>query len=128
MNILIVSQYFWPENFRINDLAKELVERGQNVTVLSGWPNYPKGQIFTDFKNNPSDYKFYQGVDIIRVPMISRGKSSWKLALNYLSFAISSCACGPWLLRKKKIDLVFLRLCYLYKLGNSCKRLSPIAF
>ena len=107
MNILIVSQYFWPENFRINDLAKELVERGHNVTVLSGWPNYPKGQIFTDFKNNPSDYKYYQGVDIIRVPMISRGKSSWKLALNYLSFAISSCVCGPWLLRKKKIDLVF---------------------
>ena len=107
MNILIVSQYFWPENFRINDLAKELVERGHNVTVLSGWPNYPQGQFFTDFNNNPDDYQYYQGVDVIRVPLISRGKSSWQLALNYLSFAISSCVCGPWLLRKKRIDLVF---------------------
>ena len=82
MNILIVSQYFWPENFRINDLAKELVERGHNVTVLSGWPNYPQGQIFKDFNNNPADYQYYHGVDVIRVPLISRGKSSLQLALN----------------------------------------------
>ncbi|WP_443640338.1 glycosyltransferase family 4 protein [Candidatus Njordibacter sp. Uisw_039] len=107
MNILIVSQYFWPENFRINDLSKELVERGHNVTVLTGLPNYPQGHIFPDFNNNPSDYQYYEGVDVIRVPLISRGKSSWRLALNYLSFAIFSCAFGPWLLRKKRIDLVF---------------------
>ena len=107
MNILIVSQYFWPENFRINDLAKELVERGHNVTVVTGLPNYPQGKIFTDFKNNPSDYQHYHGVNVIRVPLISRGKSSWRLALNYLTFAISSCVLAPWLLRKKRIDMVF---------------------
>jgi len=107
VNILIVSQYFWPENFRINDLARELVERGYHVTVLTGLPNYPQGRIFTDFNNNPHDYQYYQGVHVVRVPLISRGKSSWRLALNYLSFAIFSCFFAPWLLRKKKIDLVF---------------------
>ena len=50
MNILIISQYFWPENFRINDLAVELSNRGHNITVLTGYPNYPEGIIFSEFK------------------------------------------------------------------------------
>jgi len=107
VNILIVSQYFWPENFRINDLAKELVERGHDVTILTGLPNYPQGEVFPEFIRSPSDYRYYQGADVIRVPLVSRGKSSWRLALNYLSFAIFSCFLAPWLLRKKRIDLIF---------------------
>ena len=39
MKILIVSQYFWPENFKINDVAKGLVEKGYDVSVLTGLPN-----------------------------------------------------------------------------------------
>ena len=46
MKILIVSQYFYPENFRINDLALELKKRGHEITVLTGLPNYPKGEYF----------------------------------------------------------------------------------
>ena len=43
MRILIVSQYFFPEEFKINDLAREFVIRGHQVSVLTGKPNYPKG-------------------------------------------------------------------------------------
>ena len=52
MKILVVSQYFWPENFRINDLVKELVNRGHEVTVLTGEPNYPDGKIFPEYRKN----------------------------------------------------------------------------
>ena len=107
MNILIVSQYFWPENFLINDAAKELVRRGHNVTVLTGWPNYPQGKIYKDFSDDPKDFQNYQGADIIRVPLLPRGKGNWKLMLNYFSFAFFSCVFGPWLLRNKRIDVVF---------------------
>lgn len=48
MKILLVSQYFWPETFRVNDLAQELVLRGNEVTVLTGKPNYPQGAIYKD--------------------------------------------------------------------------------
>ena len=50
MKILIVSQYFWPENFLINDLAKSLVEKGHQIEVLTGKPNYPGGKVFDGYK------------------------------------------------------------------------------
>jgi hypothetical protein len=56
MRLLIVSQYFWPENFRINDLANELANRGHEVTVLSGLPNYPGGSVFKEFLDNPTAF------------------------------------------------------------------------
>lgn len=59
MRILIVSQYFWPETFRINDLVKELVERGHDVSVLTGKPNYPQGKIYKGyglFSHNRDEY------------------------------------------------------------------------
>ena len=49
MKILIISQYFWPENFRVNELSEELIKLGHDITVLTGYPNYPKGEIFEDF-------------------------------------------------------------------------------
>ena len=49
MNILIVSQYFWPENFKINDVAQGLVDKGHNVSVLTGLPNYPKGKFYKGY-------------------------------------------------------------------------------
>jgi len=89
MKILIVSQYFWPEEFRINDLALDLVERGHKVTVLTGNPNYPKGKFYQGY-----GFKFtteiYSGIKIHRVPITPRGNSSGiKLLINYLSFVIS---------------------------------------
>lgn len=43
LKVLVVTQYFWPENMRINDLVSDFVGRGHEVTVLTGCPNYPEG-------------------------------------------------------------------------------------
>ena len=108
MKILIVTQYFWPENFRINDLAKELVNRGHSVTVLTGIPNYPDGSVFKAYQENPKSFKEYFGAKVRRVPMLARGRGLIRLSLNYLSFVIGACLCGPWRLRDQKVDVIFV--------------------
>jgi hypothetical protein len=83
MKVLIVSQYFWPENFRINDLAVSLVERGHEVTVLTGIPNYPQGRFFSGYGLYKKTREEYKGVRIVRVPLVPRGKGNRiMMALN----------------------------------------------
>lgn len=108
MRILIVSQYFWPENFRVNDLAAEMVRRGHQVTVLTGLPNYPDGAIFPDYAANPADFLHYKGAEVIRVPLLPRGKGGLRLMLNYLSYAVTASLLGPWRLRGRKFDATFV--------------------
>jgi glycosyltransferase involved in cell wall biosynthesis len=108
MKILIVSQYFWPENFRINDLALELQNRGHQVTVLTGWPNYPAGNIFPDFRAKPKNYSNYNGIKVIRVPLIPRGKGVASLIANYLCFMVSASIFGPLKLAGLKFDKIFV--------------------
>ncbi len=106
MKILIVSQYFWPENFRINDLAVDLLKRGHEVSVLTGKPNYPQGRIYKGygFFSHASDN--YEGIKIYRVPLIPRGNGTGlKLSLNYVSFVLFSCIFI--LLHRKKYDVTF---------------------
>jgi glycosyltransferase involved in cell wall biosynthesis len=104
MNILIVSQYFWPEEFRINDLALDLHTRGHEVTVLTGNPNYPKGKFYKGY-----GFKFtnenYHGIKIYRVPVIPRGNNSIKLIANYISFVITGSVFA--LFHQKKYDKIF---------------------
>jgi len=93
MKILIVSQYFWPESFRINDLVVALKERGHEVTILTGKPNYPQGKIYKGYRFWGYKKERYEGMQVIRVPLIPRGNSSGlRLAINYLSFVIFSSA------------------------------------
>lgn len=108
VKILIVSQYFWPENFRINDLATELQQRGHEVTVLTGWPNYPEGKIYQDFSENRAKYAQFGAVRVVRVPLAPRGKGALRLALNYLSFVLSGSLLGPLKLIGKKYDVIFV--------------------
>ncbi len=107
MNILIVTQYFWPEKFKINDLASELVLRGHNVTVLTGIPNYPDGLVFQEFLDNPAYFSYYEGADIVRVSLLPRGSSRTHLILNYLSFVFSASFQGLWKLRGRQFDIIF---------------------
>ena len=107
MRILIVTQQFWPENFRINDLAAELVTRCHQVTVLTGLPNYPRGEVFKDYRVNPDHFSTFEGVEIIRVPIIPRGSRKLTLVLNYLSFAISGVVFGLAALRGRTFDVIF---------------------
>lgn len=107
MRILVVTQYFWPENFRINDLVSGLVRRGHHVTVLTGLPNYPEGKVFPAFLEDSSRFQHYEGAEIHRAPMLARGKGGLRLLLNYISFAISAIFYGIWKLRGQKFDAVF---------------------
>jgi colanic acid biosynthesis glycosyl transferase WcaI len=110
MRLLIVTQYFWPEEFRINDLALELARRGHEVTVLTGVPNYPSGKPPRAYVDDPSAFARYGDVPVLRVPMMTRGAGGGlALALNYLSFAASGVIIGLWKLRGSKFDcgLVF---------------------
>lgn len=108
MKILIVSQYFWPENFRINDLTQELVKRGHSVAVLTGIPNYPAGRVFDAYRENPKAFRHYGGARVWRVPMMARGHGAPRLFLNYLSFVFGACLCGPWRLRGQQVDVIFV--------------------
>lgn len=108
MHILIVSQYFWPENFRVNDIARELAARGHKVAVLTGLPNYPEGQVFPAFKEDPARFSRLGDIEIIRVPLLPRGSGSARLMLNYLSFIISGLFVGTWKLRGRKFDSIFM--------------------
>ncbi|MCG8670495.1 MAG: glycosyltransferase family 4 protein [Pseudomonadales bacterium] len=107
MKILIVSQYFWPENMRINDLVRDLIERGHKVTVLTGLPNYPEGSVYEDYKSNPASYSNFHGAEIVRVPMVARGSNNLSLILNYISFLVSASVIGLWRVRSSKFDVVF---------------------
>src|ERR1700675_3601779 len=96
MKVLIVSQYFWPENFRINDLALGLRERGHEVAVLTGKPNYPAGKFFPGYRFFGRARDDYQGIPVMRVPLIPRGNGGGlRLALNYLSFAFFASVLAP---------------------------------
>lgn len=108
MKVLVVSQYFWPESFRINDVAKTLLEKGIEVEVLTGKPNYPCGKVFSGYRAWGCQRETHQGVDINRIPLLARGSGGWRLALNYLSFVTSGLLIAPWMLRKKRFDVIFI--------------------
>jgi glycosyltransferase involved in cell wall biosynthesis len=108
VRILVVSQYFWPENFRVNDLVKEWVGRGHDVTVLTGIPNYPSGKVFEDYRSDPKAFENFFGARIVRVPMLPRGKGALSLILNYLSFVLGGSLWGPWRLRHVESDVIFV--------------------
>lgn len=109
LKILIWTQYFWPENFPINAVARHLNECGIDVTVLTGKPNYPEGKIFAGYMATGIQKDEYSGIEVIRIPLRQRGKNSGKgMALNYLSFIISGYLFAPYALRGRKFDAIFV--------------------
>jgi glycosyltransferase involved in cell wall biosynthesis len=109
MRLLVVSQYFWPESFRINELVQTLVGRGVEVTVLTGKPNYPVGKVFSGYRALGSMRETWNGAHVYRVPLIPRGfRSGIRLFLNYLSFVCSATTVGAWMLRWVPCDAIFV--------------------
>jgi glycosyltransferase involved in cell wall biosynthesis len=108
LRLLIVTQYFWPENLRINDLVGELVKRGHDLTVLTGKPNYPGGKIFPEYLEHPQRFKTYAGARIVRVPLWLRGSRRTSLFLNYVTFAMSAIVFGIPRLREHGFDAIFV--------------------
>lgn len=108
MKLLIVTQYFWPESFRINDLASGLRERGHEVTVLTGYPNYPEGKLYPGYRLLRQPSEQWNGIRIIRAPLVPRGSGgALRLAANYLSFALGASlrACT---LRREPFDALLV--------------------
>lgn len=106
MRILVVCQHFYPEQFRINDICFEMVKKGHDVTVLTGLPNYPKGKVLKEYRFFKKRKQKIQGVNIIRVPLIGRGKTTIRMGLNYLSFLISGSLKAIFM--KKDFDVVYV--------------------
>ncbi len=108
MRVLVVSQYFWPETFRINDLVLSMKRAGIDVTVLTGKPNYPEGKVYNGYHARGTIRETLNGVTILRVPIVSRGRGSLHLIANYMSFVITAGLLAPFLLFRKRFDVIFV--------------------
>jgi len=105
VNILIISHYFWPENFKINELADYLSNKNK-VTVLTGFPSYPKKELFKNFKNYNS--KKIKNIEIIRIPVLPRGNTRFSIFLNYLSYLFSLSTLGIIKLFNRRFDSILV--------------------
>lgn len=90
MKILVICQYYYPEPFRITDICEELVKRGNNVTVVTGIPNYPMGEIYEGYRNGEKRDEIINGVNVHRCFTIGRKTGAVRRLLNYYSYPVSS--------------------------------------
>ncbi|NLG16008.1 MAG: glycosyltransferase family 4 protein [Fibrobacter sp.] len=109
MRILFLTQWFQPENFfKGLPFAKALAEKGHDVEVLTGFPNYPGGELYPGYR-----IRFYQkdvmdGVTVHRVPLYpSHDKSAFRRIANYVSFSLSALLMGIWLVKKPDVIYVY---------------------
>jgi len=119
MNILFLSQWFQPEpSFKGLPFAKALREKGHHVEILTGFPNYPGGKVYPNYRVRLYQREMLDGIQVNRVPLYpSHDKSALRRIINYLSFAVSAFFLGPWLIRRP--DIIYV--CNLVTL-------SPVAF
>ena len=110
MTILVFSQYFWPESFIINDLARNLRDLGHRVVVATGKPNYPDGVICDGYRAGGVQKEMFDGdIPVYRVPLRPRRSGgALNLLLNYLSFVWSGLRWFPSLLRDVSFDVILV--------------------
>lgn len=110
MNILVVSQYFWPEPFIINDLVIALQQQGHNITVYTGKPNYPDGNLYPGYSSaHLQEEQYHKDIAVFRVPLRPRKTSGAKnLALNYLSFICSGLWHAKRFCKNKHFDSILV--------------------
>ncbi len=110
MRILLLSQWYYPEpaDVRIDPLAASLVERGHQVKVITGFPNYPLGRIYDGYKQRLWHRENRGGIDLIRLPVYpDHSRSAIRRALTYLSFAFSASVIGIFFSGKTDVMLVY---------------------
>ncbi len=108
MRVLLVTNHFWPEDFRVNDLAIGLESLGLEVTVLTGIPDYPQGSFHPGYGVFERREEEWKGIRIVRFPLIPRGQARrWNLVVHYLSSAMMSCL-QALSLRREAYDVVFV--------------------
>ena len=116
--ILVVCQYYKPEPFRISDICEEMVRRGHEVQVVTGYPNYPEGVLYDGYGKGKKIDEVINGVRVHRCYTVPRQTGALKRMLNYYSYVISSvryavskkCKASD----NKPFDVVF------------CNQLSPV--
>ena len=107
--ILVVSHNFYPENFPINNVIKNLNINKFDIYVLTGKPNYPQGKIYKGY--NPyfvNSKKIQSNIKVYHVPIFPRLSGGYFLILNYISFILSGIIFGTFIFFKKKINLIFI--------------------
>lgn len=107
--ILIYTNHFYPESFKINDLAFELAKAGKDITVITGIPNYPTGSFFKGYGFFKNRKESINNLNIIRLPLIARGNGSkFRLLLNYVSFALSAIIHSFYIAFFKRYDVIIV--------------------
>jgi glycosyltransferase involved in cell wall biosynthesis len=109
LKILVISQYFWPENFRVNDLVKFLSKKKHKVDILSGIPNYPNGKIFKEFQQSRKKFSIYEGCKVHRVKHTLRNKgTTLDLFFNFVTFFLSAFYYSLKNLSNKEYDYIIV--------------------
>lgn len=90
MKILVVCQYYYPEPFRISDICEELVKHGNDVTVVTGTPNYPMGEIYPGYEDVAHTDEVINGVKVHRCPIHPRKTGAIHRLWNYYSYSFAS--------------------------------------
>lgn len=108
MRIILLTQWYPPEPQKIlSDLAGSLQNAGHEVTVLTGFPNYPEGKIYPGYRMRPLQREVLEGIPVLRIPIYPDHSSrAVKRSLNYLSFAASAAFIGPWV--APRADLIYV--------------------
>jgi len=116
--ILVICQYYKPEPFRISDICEELVCRGHEVHVVTGYPNYPEGVLYEGYGKGKHIDEVINGVKVHRCYTVPRQTGIIKRFLNYYSYAISST---KYVLSKKCVASDGKAFDVVY-----CNQLSPV--
>lgn len=110
LRVAVVTQYFYPETFLINDLVEEMVRQGHVVDVFTGKPNYPTGTVYPGFTERGCDESSFKGLATLhRAPLRARRAGGGRnLLLNYISFVWNGLRHFPRMMHGRKYDIVFV--------------------
>lgn len=125
MRICIFTNHFYPEDFKVNDIAFELAKLGYDITVLTAIPDYPKGKFFDGYSLFKRRHEIVNGVNVIRLPIIPRGKGgAFRLVLNYISYYFCLTIFTFFHSFLNKYDRIFVHLTSPFFIGVCAKKLS----
>lgn len=125
MKVCIFTNHFFPEEFKVNDVAFELAKRGFDVTVFTAIPDYPKGKFFDGYSLTKRRTEDVNGVNVIRLPIIPRGKGGTiRLVLNYVSYFFCLSIFTFFHTFRHKYDRIFVHLTSPFFIGVCARKMS----
>jgi colanic acid biosynthesis glycosyl transferase WcaI len=109
MRILILTQWYPPEPaLLMQEMAQTLIKRGHQVTVMTGFPNYPSGKVYPGYRLRLRQRETISGVPVVRIPLCpDHSRSGLRRAINYISFAMATSLLGPLLADRPDVLFVY---------------------